>query len=615
MSTPPSSPATATGSQVPTPPRTPVISTPHPTLTQLDYSLRHGIDPIPQPTPGQEESIEYKNIVKLHETYQRMKLKGFTISKLQEAGCFGGDHLLPINLPAQIHPFWSLERWRPSLAEDISHGYSGKWDVKGNKMVNDAVLPVLYLATMILSRVVTWSWWDALMLGDRRRVPLEDCKNGCPPSNNMAYEAYSFHLRRNTMGTDANAVPNSHLRVFTSKIVLRIASRVAYNLQNSIDKDFGLAYGWYTTARTPRSRPDEYPGGSITISSEMVLPLLRDDLSVSERLLQQFLVAKTLCHESMHAFGAYIRTTIPGIPARGPEPLFEDEIMSELGRSWENSTFGGSVDHLHQRDSSKFHDLSLGSIVSEWPGWVAFGDGDFEKQGKTGKIRFRKHETVIDGQFDFYWPLHMAFVESLQHSSYWHHEVVKYGSTALVAPRIFGLRIEKGKPGIAYITDRVVWKWRIAKGVVLTPAQNATQEARALGILEAQARADYLRTELRLQDEARKARRLGRVTQLDQRELDFHVKTLGDSITKRANPTAAGDDVMAYEILGALRSSKYSLIRCQANLALGLDHMSGDARRRYSFIERALEEATPLATADPNDAVFARVIMMEMLQG
>ncbi|KAE8445540.1 hypothetical protein EG329_013304, partial [Mollisiaceae sp. DMI_Dod_QoI] len=99
----------------------------------------------------------------------------------------------------------------------------------------------------------------------------------------------------------------------------------------------GVAYNGYGEAGDLDSRPRDYPGGVIHLSSEIVLPLLKDDLSVSERLVEQFAVAKTLCYETMHALGAYIRTTMPNIPPVGPEPSFKDQNLCKLSRSWENA--------------------------------------------------------------------------------------------------------------------------------------------------------------------------------------------------------------------------------------------------------------------------------------
>ncbi|KAF8852702.1 hypothetical protein BDZ45DRAFT_749282 [Acephala macrosclerotiorum] len=609
MSTPPSAPISATGSSpttatgsLRTPPKTPVLSTPHLAVAQLNYNIRHGVNPTPQPALGQEDSIEFQNIILLHEAYQRVKLKGFTIAQLQEAGCFGGDDLRPIDLPAEIHPFWVFNRWPPAMADDIGHGFTGRWDLQGNQTVKDAMLPVLYLATMIIKHFVSWSWFDALVLGERRPVPPDECKDGCSPKS-FAYEAFSFHMRQNK-APDALATLNSHMENFTSKLVLRINSRVAYV---NAGRSTGIAFGWYLSYKRLKSRPREYAGGAITLASEAVLPLLRDDLSISERLLQQFLVAKTLCHESMHAFGDYIRTTMPNIPPAGSEPFFEDEIMSELGRSWENSTFGGMVAPLHERDLANFHELALGAVVSEWPGWMNFGKGQFGTSAT--KTRYRRHETVIDGQNHILWPLHLVFVESLQQQSYWRHEVVKYGSKALVPPRIFGFRRQKGMDRTQYVTDGQFQRWVTKQGLVLTPTQNAAQEARDLKILEAQTRADYLRAELNIQDAERKARRQGSVAALDQKELDFHVETLDECKKNRANPTIPGDDVKAWEGLDTLRSSKYPVIRCQANLELGKDVMSGDARRRFAFLEAAAAEAARLAIADPSDLTLAKVFI------
>lgn len=43
----------------------------------------------------------------------------------------------------------------------------------------------------------------------------------------------------------------------------------------------------------------KWPGGRVQLNSTAVFPLLKNDLTESERLAQQFVTAKTLVHETM----------------------------------------------------------------------------------------------------------------------------------------------------------------------------------------------------------------------------------------------------------------------------------------------------------------------------
>lgn len=131
--------------------------------------------PYPTPTPGQEDSREYREILRIHETCQRLKLSGFTIELLRLAGCFNSG--------------------------------------------NPAILG------------------------------------------------------------------------------LRIASITNYGTLYNIEPPMRL-FSWFHLMSSKRDSR-EWPGGILTITAETVVPLLRDDITPAERLAQQFVIAKTLCHEIM----------------------------------------------------------------------------------------------------------------------------------------------------------------------------------------------------------------------------------------------------------------------------------------------------------------------------
>jgi hypothetical protein len=100
----------------------------------LDYALTHGLpDPLPRlsadPTP--EELATHQ----LHEKYQRTILHGFTITELDNAGCWGLKYAKVCTFDAgnqPIHPMFAPKLWSPKgepYVDYLSIGEEGMgWD-------------------------------------------------------------------------------------------------------------------------------------------------------------------------------------------------------------------------------------------------------------------------------------------------------------------------------------------------------------------------------------------------------------------------------------------------------------------------------------------------------
>lgn len=106
----------------------------------------------------------------------------------------------------------------------------------------------------------------------------------------------------------------------------------------------------------------------IYIAKQEVWPLLRTDLSSSQRSASQLVVLQTLMHEVIHAYNMandihhYDLNNSPQY--KRIEPYFEDEQINELGYSAENSIFGGLVANFVSEPHGK---PSLGNFHVSWP--------------------------------------------------------------------------------------------------------------------------------------------------------------------------------------------------------------------------------------------------------
>jgi hypothetical protein len=60
-------------------------------------------------------------------------------------------------MPPVIHPIYEFKHW-PSPYEAIGRGVSGTWDPNTDQ-VKEAMLPVIYLASMLVESIMSWPWY------------------------------------------------------------------------------------------------------------------------------------------------------------------------------------------------------------------------------------------------------------------------------------------------------------------------------------------------------------------------------------------------------------------------------------------------------------------------
>jgi hypothetical protein len=132
---------------------------------------------------------------------------------------------------------------------------------------------------------------DGLLMNPWIDVPDSEVQDGCPP-NQPRSQARSFHTRDSFFVTFETSQRQSILNNLVKFVRLGIDQH--YNSSRD-----SFVFG-YHTARCSRdgSRPEDqrYAESMIWLTSESVIPLL-GTLKVSERLVQEFGVAKTVSHD------------------------------------------------------------------------------------------------------------------------------------------------------------------------------------------------------------------------------------------------------------------------------------------------------------------------------
>lgn len=151
----------------------------------------------------------------------------------------------------------------------------------------------------------------------------------------------------------------------------------------------------------------------IWIARQDVAPLLRDDLTSSQRLGEQLFVAHILLHELMHAYNGAneMSNSQTFLGWKTPEPYFEDETCGELGFSAENAFYGGVCHPFVDKRDSRPH---LGFFHGDWPDPA---EGSSEP-------------CLIDPPLSAWRvarPIPVPYYEMIQSSDFWAHHFRSFG--------------------------------------------------------------------------------------------------------------------------------------------------------------------------------------------
>ncbi|KAE8450687.1 hypothetical protein EG329_006032 [Mollisiaceae sp. DMI_Dod_QoI] len=427
------------------------------------YGQRYGVQPGSPYGPGKSgltplsplnpaialrspNSLETRNSI---EDYQRWLLSSYTTQLLRELDCITERDLKPNDLTNEIFRSWRKDRWDTEENYPHSHtvydmsdevlkliGQEGqvvKW-VAGHEKVWAALKPCLKLGTRILEALVNHPWFDAVLLADREEIPA----NRFPPQfrlqstvKDLQTKYKCFNLRSAEVRGDGTQCREVFKRLIEDVFENRLTFGLMHDQIDPFSGDnmfpdpdqAGTIGGLTAVIPDPLISPLK-----VWISYSNIAPLLRTDLSSSERLMETWSVAVTIVHETIHAFhkanSAYEGSTkfINDLD-RMREAYFALEQENELGRSGEAATYGGMIDPLikTQKEETAPH---LGFVLKPFPEISTVHN----IHGNPRLI----NPSAPDPAFAI--PISVTYYENLNSEQYWDIYVKKFGINGALKP-------------------------------------------------------------------------------------------------------------------------------------------------------------------------------------
>ncbi|KAL3417895.1 hypothetical protein PVAG01_10905 [Phlyctema vagabunda] len=391
--------------------------------------------------------------------YQRDHLAFYTVKELQDLGAIDNPDAKLGDLQNPVHQLYNRTLWRDANIP-LGHGLAGTWSVN-NPRVWEVLVPCLRLASMFLNNIHVWPWFDALLFSPRDRIDTDEDNEPPEPPD------------------DSNG--HSHLHEFGYRMAKIVAgSRDDKEAKEMFDFTARHVQLWnfledprHSDKRGLTEWNSSLEAISIGIHWKVIDPLLRDDLSVSERLVQQFKTAVALLHETAHALEIaklfQQRQDNPDSDWSIWEPFLEDEDFAELGYSMENAVFGGTVSGLVGPPSIPSSTRARETVPEDWippeMGIVIeslpnhriidhYLDAQADGIAEAGWMIRNVHKYVDEPANSRYstfeaWPLTIAMIQNLHTTEYWRCIVAACGVDAFRSPRILGQRI--GRHGVQHI--------------------------------------------------------------------------------------------------------------------------------------------------------------------
>ncbi|KAE9371096.1 hypothetical protein N431DRAFT_467304 [Stipitochalara longipes BDJ] len=376
------------------------------TIALFHGTGKSGLTPIELVDPSISSTIPIQQKAREHEDYQRRYLRGFTSRELQDADSLEIEALPLGNLSGMpIHAALKRSQWTESDFK-IGGGIEGVWGGKNDKVE---------------------LWFDALLNGPRKKIDFSKVNDQGP-----VIDLYTFE-RRNPEQASGNKAISKIFGKFDIKFLFQDGSTNAPGNQGKVN-------GSHRSLFRNQGKGD-YAGSCIFLNCENSTPLLRKDLSSSQRIAQQFNIAQCLLHELAHAAGKCVDTlekTICGKRKREePEPFFEDEEINELGYVLENWIWGGTLDPVYIKQDRPGPRLAL-YRTNVRISFKHFKDG--RQKPNPSKLRYRYHERFQFGGSNStatYSLVEITFMWKLQMNAFWDSQIRRLGTEALKPRSIY----------------------------------------------------------------------------------------------------------------------------------------------------------------------------------
>ncbi|EPE32749.1 hypothetical protein GLAREA_07883 [Glarea lozoyensis ATCC 20868] len=319
-----------------------------------------------------EERLQRTN-EKKRENTQRQWLYGFTSRELADMDAISSRRLKASTLRAPILDIlrrWEttenvLEEYDENGTRDSLFGFhlmpyqpentSGYWEMR-NQIVKKALKPALQVATYLLPNMHMLPWFDTLIFGRRKQVeeercpPLTDPKRLTQivsPSTKRPWEEIQKKLR-----TTLDVLRTKHAMEFGFMCTFEKAIKPEKTAEKI------TTWGYSVMSAKRENRHSKFRS---FLAYQVVLPLLRPDLTDAEKMSLEWFAANILVHETMHSIWNALKYEEDAERAqRGePEPYIGSTQLAEIGYAFEHKVFSGIPEPFRRYPEDGFEGMTL----------------------------------------------------------------------------------------------------------------------------------------------------------------------------------------------------------------------------------------------------------------
>ncbi|KAI0173207.1 hypothetical protein GGR52DRAFT_542267 [Hypoxylon sp. FL1284] len=323
--------------------------------------------------------------------------------------CFGRNHWLDL----RTNLLRSLRNPTPGLENSYSPYSDRVWWSMDNEVVSSVIDIALEVANRVLRQLCLErsEWLDTILFA----IPS---RSGQDPRYNYD-ELFRDDVYRWRPRPERERATSDEL---WSRLERLTAKYVCFGFTD--ENVTGLAHGVTRTSTWSALK------AVVTLDVKGLRPLFEMDSTLSERCVSIFFLFSTIVHELMHAV-VQCRDELGDMEA---EPLYNEEWIAEIGHSFENAVFGGSV---HRRPDMT--NVALGRnpgypshvALIDWPSRYMgdfFSGAQIENNGKSRALE-RAWECYL---------VPTEWVSAMFSETFWADVVSSRGSAAFRPPRVLG---------------------------------------------------------------------------------------------------------------------------------------------------------------------------------
>ncbi|KAF7945083.1 hypothetical protein EAE96_009863 [Botrytis aclada] len=379
---------------------------------------RHsGLTPIvPHITRGGAGKVDASTLRR--EQQQRNAFYNFTAKQLLDldANITSTRSLRESDLNVPLLPCFRRERWKTS-GQPYALGKlgPGKWFAK-NDVVWDILQPTLQLASILLINIQS-DLYDTLLCGKRIPLDSERIPDNLPERATPQFLKSLYSTKPRELSPDDPAVQKS------KRLLLHGLSKFAFLKFKDASETF--SFNGCTKCGLQKI-PDDLPilHCHIVLNHTNLEPLLRSNITASEKLAYQWRVAVTLTHECFHAMFnisdfllAKQNKTLLNWNL-GSEPYYEDHSIQECGFLMEQVALGGVTRGERNPKGSLYPTIAL--FWTEWPTiyWASY------------LTNFVLKTPTLSPRYNFY-PIPVTHFEDVHQMTFWLHTVKAFGTKML----------------------------------------------------------------------------------------------------------------------------------------------------------------------------------------